>query len=78
MDLSKSEMILAEKFEIIECLKKDEICSVYRANHRFLAKEIILKTMDTATIKDPANIERFKREARILARLDHDHIHPGP
>jgi serine/threonine-protein kinase len=66
--------ILFEKFEIIECLKKDEHSAVYLANHVYLGKKIILKSLNTQTAADEEKIERFKREAKILAMLDHPNI----
>ena len=63
-----------EKFEVIEVLKKDGHATVYLANHIFLGKKIILKTLNTKEISDPAIVNRFKREAKILARLDHPNI----
>jgi len=66
--------ILFEKFEVIECFKKDEHASVYLANHIYLGKKIILKALNTKTIFDEAKVERFKREAKIMAKLDHPNI----
>jgi len=66
--------ILFEKFEIIEILKKDSGTSVYLANHIYLGKKIILKTLDTKVLNDNTVIERFKREAKILAKLDHPNL----
>jgi len=65
---------LFEKFEIIECLKKDAYSGVYLANHIYLGKKIILKTLDTENLRDKTVFERFKREAKILAKLDHPNI----
>lgn len=65
---------LFEKFEIIEILKKDDHSTVYLANHVFLGKKIILKTLDTDKITDLAILNRFKREAKILAKLEHPNI----
>lgn len=66
--------LLFEKFEIIEVLKKDYQSGVYLANHIYLNKKIILKTLDTSNLKDQTILLRFKREAKILARLDHTNI----
>jgi serine/threonine protein kinase len=65
---------LFEKFEIINCLKKDMQSSVYLARHIFLGRDIILKTLDTEQIEDPVILDRFKREAKLLAQLDHPNI----
>ena len=66
--------ILFEKFEVIECLKKDTNTSVYVANHIYLGKKIILKTLNTDELSDKTVLGRFKREAKILARLDHPNL----
>jgi len=66
--------ILFEKFEIERCVKKDAFSAVYLANHIFLGKRIFLKTLNTKALPDPNILPRFKREAKILARLDHPNI----
>ncbi|MEW6196649.1 MAG: serine/threonine-protein kinase [Bacteroidota bacterium] len=66
--------ILFDKFEIIEVLKKDEHAAVYLANHVYLSKRIILKVLNTQKISDQSLVERFKREAKLLAKLDHPNI----
>jgi eukaryotic-like serine/threonine-protein kinase len=66
--------ILFEKFQVIEVLKKDEHAAVFLANHIYLSKKIILKVLNTEKIYDPSFVERFKREAKILAKLDHPNI----
>jgi eukaryotic-like serine/threonine-protein kinase len=72
--MKNNKEILFEKFEIIDCLKKDENYGVYVANHVFLSKKILLKTLNTKTNGDKEKAERFKREAKILAKLDHPNI----
>ncbi len=66
--------LLFGKFEIIETLKKDVQTAVYLANHIYLNKEIILKTLNTQQLKDQTILHRFKREAKILAKLNHPNI----
>ena len=66
--------ILFEKFEIDECYKKDLHSAVYLAQHIYLGKKIILKALNTETIPDDSITKRFKREAKILAKLDHPNI----
>ncbi len=69
-----SNEILFDKFEVIDCLKKDTHSSVFLANHIYLGKKIILKTLDTENHPDKTILERFKREAKILAKLDHPNL----
>ncbi len=66
--------ILFEKFQIIEVMKKDEHAAVFLANHIYLNKKIILKVLNTQKLPDPSMVERFKREGKILAKLDHPNI----
>ncbi len=72
--MADSPQKLFEKFEILSCLKKDAVTSVYLANHIYLGKKIVLKTLDTSELADETVLQRFRREARILARLDHPNI----
>ncbi len=69
-----SSEILFDKFEVIDCLKKDTHSSVYLATHIYLGKKIILKTLNTDNLPDKTILERFKREAKILAQLDHPNL----
>jgi eukaryotic-like serine/threonine-protein kinase len=71
---TESTDILFDKFEIINCLKKDDQTGVYLANHIYLGKKIILKILDTGRLSDNSILERFKREAKILAKLNHPNV----
>ena len=66
--------ILFEKFHIDRCLKKDDYTGVYLANHIYLEKNILLKTLDTHAIPDKLVVKRFQREAQLLAKLKHPNI----
>jgi serine/threonine-protein kinase len=68
------ENILFEKFSIIDCLKKDDHAAVYLADHVYLNKKIILKVLNTGNLPDASILQRFKREARILAKIDNRYI----
>ena len=47
---------------------------VYKARHRGLDRWVALKILPAAAERDPAFAERFAREARALAKLDHPNI----
>jgi serine/threonine protein kinase len=63
-------------YEIVEELGRGGMAAVYRAYQpnmdRFVAIKLILKAIiDQETIR-----ERFQREARLIARLEHPHLLP--
>jgi serine/threonine protein kinase len=51
-----------------------EMGEVYRARDTKLGREVAIKTLPRAFSTDPARLERFNREARLLASLNHPHI----
>ncbi len=72
--MNRTPDLLFEKFEIETVIKKDAYSAVYLATHIFLGKRIFLKTLTTTGLNDTTLLQRFKREAKILARLEHPHI----
>jgi serine/threonine-protein kinase len=74
MPENKDKQILFERFRIEDCLKKDPVTSVFIAWHIHLDKKILLKTLNASEIEDHQWLERFRREAKVLARLDHPNI----
>ena len=70
----KEEEILFEKFDVIECLKKDDNSSVYLATNIISKKKVILKILNTINLSDESILERFKREAKVLVNIDHPNV----
>jgi serine/threonine-protein kinase len=62
------------RYEILERLGTGSMGTVYRAHDTVLDREIALKTIRTDTDVDPELRERFYREARACARLQHPSI----
>lgn len=63
-------------YEIIEELGRGGMATVYKAHHASLDRYVAIKVMDAAMSSETDFIERFKREARAIARLDNPHIVP--
>jgi len=61
-------------YEIIEQIGKGGMAEVYRARHSRLERDVALKVMHTRYSDDPTFAERFMREARIAANLNHPNI----
>ena len=62
------------RYQILEKLGAGSMGIVYRAHDANLEREIALKTIRTGTEVDPELRERFYREARACARLQHPGI----
>lgn len=67
---------LASEYEVLEELGRGGMATVYLAHDRQLQREVALKVLPRSLILDAAFVERFQREARIAARLEHPHIVP--
>ena len=62
------------KYEVIEHVATGGMGMVYRARDLELKRTVALKVLSAATAKRPKMIDRFRREARAAARLDHENI----
>ena len=47
---------------------------VYRAKDTKLGRDIALKILPVSFVNDPERVARFRREAQVLASLNHPHI----
>lgn len=69
--------LLATEFpqlEIQELVGQGGMGAVYRARQTKLDRDVALKIIRPESADDPTFAERFNREARTLARLNHPHI----
>ena len=62
------------QLEILELVGKGGMGAVYKARKRGLDRWVALKILRPDIGHDPAFAERFAREARALARLNHPHL----
>jgi serine/threonine-protein kinase len=62
------------KYEILGLLGKGGMGVVYRALDPLLEREVALKIMLPQVAEDPEQKQRFEREARAVARLNHRNV----
>jgi len=66
--------VLADRYELEETVGSGGMSSVYRAHDRLLERYVALKVLHPHFGDDEEYVERFRREARAVARLSHPHI----
>ncbi|GAB4579645.1 MAG: hypothetical protein Fur0022_23830 [Anaerolineales bacterium] len=62
------------KYQILSKLGSGGMGSVFRARDTILERDVALKLLAPTLANDDSFVERFRLEARSLARLDHPHI----
>jgi serine/threonine protein kinase len=67
---------LKEEYEIITELGRGGMAIVFRAREKALDREVAVKVLPFSLAFDAEFVERFQREARTAAKLEHSHIIP--
>ncbi len=62
------------QLDILELLGSGGMGAVYQARQPALDRLVAIKILPPGVARDPSFSERFTREARVLARLSHQHI----
>jgi serine/threonine-protein kinase len=63
-------------YEIIEEIGRGGMATVYRAYQPSIGRYVAVKVIHRAISSDTKALERFQREARLIARLEHPHLLP--
>jgi eukaryotic-like serine/threonine-protein kinase len=61
-------------YEVVAKLGEGGMGEVYRARDANLRRDVALKVLPEAFARDPDRLARFRREAQVLASLNHPHI----
>ena len=64
------------RYEIREELGQGGMATVYRAYDPMFEREVALKILERESLNDLPTRERFERETKIIARLEHAAIVP--
>lgn len=70
----KTGEVVAGRYELEDLLGVGGMSSVYRARDRVLERTVALKILHEQFSHDPSYVERFRREARAIAKLSHPNI----
>jgi tRNA A-37 threonylcarbamoyl transferase component Bud32 len=66
--------ILAGRYRLGSLLGVGGMARVYLASDQVLERPVAVKVLSPPTVQDPVFVERFRREARSVARLSHPNI----
>jgi serine/threonine protein kinase len=62
------------KYRVLERIATGGMGTVYLCEHQFMRRRAAVKVLPAAKASDPTSLERFYREARAVAALDHPNI----
>jgi serine/threonine-protein kinase len=71
---SESETVLAGRYRIDRKIANGGMAEVWLATDLFLDRVVAVKVLKQQLASDPTAVERFRREARIVAQLEHPNI----
>jgi tRNA A-37 threonylcarbamoyl transferase component Bud32 len=66
--------LIVGRYELEELVGEGGMSSVYRAHDTVLERRVAIKVLHEHYSRDPEYVERFRREARAIARLAHPNI----
>ena len=66
--------ILSGRYRLEARIGQGGMSTVYRALDETLQRRVAVKLMNREVLSDSAQLERFRREARAVAQLNHPHI----
>lgn len=64
------------QYQIIEMLGKGGMATVYKATQTTINRTVAIKVLPRALMHDDTFMQRFRREAEVVATLEHFHILP--
>ncbi len=62
------------KYKVLERLGHGGMAQVFLCEHKIMKRRVAVKVLPTARAEEASSLERFHREARVVAALDHVNI----
>lgn len=66
--------VLDGRYELLACIGRGGMGLVYEARHIELERKLAVKVLQPGFARDPAWLERFRREARAMTAIGHENI----
>ena len=75
-DLDLARAALGDEYEVVRELGRGGMAIVYHAIERAPGRDVAIKVLPSHFTFDESFVERFQREGRIAAQLEHPHVVP--
>ena len=66
--------VLRDRYRIVRRIGAGGMGVVYEAENTIIRKRVALKCLRSDKVVDDTSVERFLREARAAAAIDHEHV----
>jgi serine/threonine-protein kinase len=70
----KTHGLVIDRYVILERLGEGAMGRVFKAQHRLMGRTVALKLIAPQFVSRTSSVARFRRELRLIGRLDHPHI----
>ena len=67
-------VMLGDRYEIIESLADGGMGSVYKAKHKFMNRNVAVKTLQPFMMASGTALKRFQQEAQAVSSMNHPNI----
>jgi serine/threonine protein kinase len=72
----RTQDVLAGRYRLLDKIGEGGMGTVFIAHDQELDRQVAVKLLAASLVHDPEVVERFEREARLTAKLDHPNIVP--
>ena len=69
-----SGMVLAGRYRVMAQIGGGGMGTVHAGEHLEVGRKVAIKILRPEAVARPALVERFRREARVTARIEHEHV----